>query len=55
MLALTEVYETNAQQDATREQEGIDTMLALKEAYELIMQQQATLAARVVVLEGGAR
>ncbi|RAV19717.1 XkdW family protein [Paenibacillus contaminans] len=57
MLALSEVYETTAQQDAMREQEGIDTMLALTEAYELILQQQATIDAlmvRIEVLEGGA-
>jgi len=57
MVALTEVYETNAQQNATRAQEGLDTMLALTEVYELILQQQATidaLTARIEVLEGGA-
>lgn len=57
MLALAEVYETNAVQDAAREQEGVDTMLALTEAYELIIQQQADIAAmkaRLEALEGGA-
>ena len=57
MLALSEVYETTAQQDAMREQEGIDTMLALTEAYELILQQQATIDAltvRIEAFEGGA-
>jgi len=57
MLALTEVYETAVQQDATRGQEGLDTVLALTEAYELILQQQATIDAltvRIDVLEGGA-
>lgn len=56
MLALTEVYETNAVQDAVREQEGVDTMLALTEAYELILQQQATiesLTTRIAALETG--
>jgi hypothetical protein len=56
MIALTEVYETNAVQDAQREQEGVDTMLALTEAYELILQQQATieaLTARIAALETG--
>ncbi|MEF3312602.1 hypothetical protein PV433_27300 [Paenibacillus sp. GYB004] len=64
MLALTEVFETTAEQDAMREQEGVDTMLALTEAYETILQQQtaidtlmtqiAVLTARIDVLEGGA-
>jgi hypothetical protein len=56
MLALTEVYETNSVQDATREQEGVDTMLALTEAYELILIQQDTIAdltARIEALETG--
>lgn len=56
MLALTEVYETTAQHDTTRERENVDTMLALTEAYEMILQLQATndaLTARIVALEGG--
>jgi hypothetical protein len=40
MIALTELYEDNAQQDSQREQEAVTNMLALTEAYELILQQQ---------------
>jgi hypothetical protein len=40
MLALTEVYETNAAQDAQQDLESVDSMLAITEVYELVMSLQ---------------